>query len=230
MIAAPPVITLDGPSGAGKGTVAGLLAEALEWQFLDSGALYRLLALAACNSAQAVDDEAALVALAGDLKVRFEAVPGVEPVRVWLNGEEVSDAIRTESCAADASRIAALAGVRRSLLERQRAFRIPPGLVADGRDMGTVVFPDAGIKFFLTASAEERAHRRYKQLKEKGINVNLRNLLEEIARRDQRDQVREVAPLRPAKDAIVVDTTGRPVASVFQFVVEAVRARGLWVD
>lgn len=230
MISVAPVITLDGPSGAGKGTIARLLAEALGWRLLDSGALYRLVALAARKRALPMDHEEALEALARNLDARFEAVPGVDGVRVWLGDEEVSHTIRSESCAEEASRVAVIAGVRRGLLERQRAFRGPPGLVADGRDMGTVVFPDATIKFFLTASPEERAQRRYKQLKEKGINVNLPNLLEEIARRDQRDQVREVAPLRPAEDAIVVDTTGQPVAAVFQFVVETIRARGLRVD
>jgi CMP/dCMP kinase len=229
MIPAAPVITLDGPSGAGKGTVSRLLAEALDWRFLDSGALYRLVALAARKRALAMDDEAGVIEIAGNLDVRFETVPGVETVRVWLGDQEVSYAIRTESCADDASRIAAIAGVRRRLLARQRAFRGPPGLVADGRDMGTVVFPDAAIKFFLTATPKERAQRRYKQLKEKGIDVNLRNLLEEIARRDQRDQAREVAPLRPAEDALVVDTTGQPVAAVLQCVVETIRVRGLWV-
>lgn len=229
MIPAAPVITLDGPSGAGKGTVSRLLAELLDWRFLDSGALYRLVALAARKRALEMDDAAGVIEIAGNLDVRFETVPGVETVRVWLGDQEVSHAIRTESCADDASRIAAIAGVRRRLLARQRAFRGPPGLVADGRDMGTVVFPDAAIKFFLTATPKERAQRRYKQLKEKGIDVNLRNLLEEIARRDQRDQAREVAPLRPAEDALVVDTTGQPVAAVLQCVVETIRVRGLWV-
>lgn len=230
MTAAAPVITLDGPSGSGKGTVSQLLATALDWHLLDSGALYRLLALAARKRALAMDDEAALVEIARNLDVRFETIPEVEMVHVWLDGEEVSSAIRTESCANDASRVAAIAGVRHRLLERQRAFRGPPGLVADGRDMGTVVFPDATIKFFVTASPEERVQRRYKQLKEKGIDVNLRNLREEIARRDQRDQARGVAPLKPAEDAIVIDTTGQSVAAVFQFVVKMVKARGLWAD
>ena len=224
------MITLDGPSGSGKGTVSQLLAKALDWRLLDSGAFYRLVALAARKRALGMEDEAALVEIVRNLDVRFETIPGVEEVHAWLDGEDVSLAIRTESCANDASRIAAIACVRRQLLDRQRAFRGPPGLVADGRDMGTVVFPDATIKFFVTASPGERAQRRYNQLKEKGINVNLRSLREEIARRDQRDQAREVAPLKPAEDAIVVDTTAQPVAAVFQFVVKMIRARGLWAN
>ncbi|MGF1612897.1 MAG: (d)CMP kinase [Gammaproteobacteria bacterium] len=224
-----PVITLDGPSGAGKGTIAWLLARSLNWHLLDSGALYRLVALAARQRALAMDDEMGLAEIARHLDARFEIISSPQTMRVWLDGEDVSHTIRTESCASDASRIAAMTGVRQGLLARQRAYRTLPGLVADGRDMGTVVFPDATMKFFLTATPQERAQRRYNQLKEKGIDVNLRNLLEAIARRDQRDQARELAPLRPAEDALVVDTTAQPVTAVLQRVVESIRARGLWV-
>lgn len=222
-----PVVTIDGPGGAGKGTISQLLATRLGWHFLDSGALYRLLALAARNHSVALDNEAALEVLAAHLDVVFVAGGPGEPPRVILEGEDVSDLIRTESAGNDASKVASLPAVRAALLQRQRAFREIPGLVADGRDMGTVVFPDAQVKIFLTASPGERAQRRYNQLKEKGIDANLSSLLEEIAARDARDSERAVAPLRPAPDALVVDTTGMGIEQVLDRVLEVVREAGL---
>ena len=200
-----PVITIDGPSGSGKGTISRMLARELGFQFLDSGALYRLLAFAAQRRGIALDDESALAALSGELDIRFPA--DGEGDRVLLDGEDVGDAIRTEAAGGGASRVAALPAVREALLDRQRRFRLLPGLVADGRDMGTVVFPDAEAKIFLTASAEERARRRYKQLKEKGISVVFDDVLADIQVRDERDASRSVAPLRPAQDADLVDTS-----------------------
>lgn len=208
----PPVIAVDGPSGVGKGTLCRFLAAQLGWRLLDSGALYRLAALAAQRRHVRLDAEAPLAALAASLAVRFGAGDG-EPA-VLLDGEEVSAAIRTEACGNAASRIAALPRVRAALLQRQRDFRQPPGLVADGRDMGTVVFPDAEVKIFLTASPEERANRRYKQLREKGIDVSLSSLSEEIAERDERDAKRQAAPLRAAEDACILDTTRLSIAEV----------------
>ncbi len=202
-----PVVAIDGPSGAGKGTVSQLVAKRLGWHFLDSGALYRLVAQAARSHAITLDNVEALETLAAHLDVQFCVTDDDSPVRVVLEGEDVSAAIRSEEIGNDASRVAALPGVRAALLERQRAFRVPPGLVADGRDMGTVVFPDAEVKIFLTASAEERAQRRYKQLKEKNPNVIFNDLLKEITERDKRDTERSVAPLRPAADAVIIDTT-----------------------
>jgi len=200
-----PVITIDGPSGSGKGTISRLLARELGFHFLDSGALYRLLAFAAQRTGIALDDEPALSALSGELDIRFPA--DGEGDRVLLDGEDVGDAIRTEAAGGGASRVAALPAVREALLDRQRRFRQIPGLVADGRDMGTVVFPDAEAKIFLTASAEERARRRCKQLKEKGIPVVFENILADIQVRDERDASRSVAPLRPAEDADLVDNS-----------------------
>lgn len=196
-----PVIAIDGPSASGKGTVAQRVAEKLGYHYLDSGALYRLVALAAIRSGLNLDDEGAVAALAGSLDAGFEG--GV----IFLNGTQVTDAIRSEECGNGASRIAALPGVRDALLARQRAFRRAPGLVADGRDMGSRVFPDAALKVFLTASAEERAKRRYKQLIEKGMYGNITTLLQDIRERDERDMRRSVAPLQQCADASLVDTT-----------------------
>jgi cytidylate kinase len=213
-----PVITVDGPSGAGKGTLCRLLALRLGWHLLDSGSLYRLTALAATRRSIPLDDEVRVAAVAATLDATF-ATQGADEMRILLEGEEVTNTIRSEICGNAASRVATLPAVRAALLDRQRAFRRPPGLVADGRDMGTVVFPDADVKVFLIASAEERAARRYKQLREKGIDANLSELVEEIAERDARDAKRELAPLRPAWDAETLDTTGLSI--------EEVRARAL---
>lgn len=202
-----PVITIDGASGTGKGTVSQLLANRLGWKFLDSGALYRVLALAAQKHFVALDNEAALEVLGEHLDVQFIAQENRFP-KIILEGEDVTSIIRTEKIGNAASVIAALPAVRACLLSRQRAFREEPGLVADGRDMGTVVFPDAEFKFFLLASPEERALRRYNQLKESGISVSLEALLEELYERDKRDQERVVAPLKPAEDAISIETNG----------------------
>ena len=209
-----PVITIDGPSGAGKGTVSLRLAKQLGWHVLDSGALYRVLALAAYHQSVSLTDEAALATLATGLKVVFEGLPDLSGMQVILAGQDVSRELRTENCGTAASKIAILPTVRQALLDRQRAFRQAPGLVADGRDMGTVVFPEASIKVFLTATAEERAQRRYKQLKEKGISAKLADLMIEIAERDQRDAARAVAPLVAAADALVIDTSGVPIEEV----------------
>jgi len=216
---ATPVIAVDGPGGSGKGTVGRLVAARLGWHFLDSGSLYRLTAFAAQQRGVALDDDNAVADVAARLDVVFR---GEEPDAVEgivLEGRDVTREIRSEACGSAASRIAVRPAVRQALLERQRSFRQPPGLVADGRDMGTVVFPDAPLKVFLTASAEERANRRYKQLKQKGINVNLSRLLQEIAERDERDQRRSVAPLYPAADAIVLDSTGMGIEEVVTHVV-----------
>jgi cytidylate kinase len=216
-----PVITIDGPSGSGKGTISRLTAATLGWHFLDSGALYRLVALAATHHAVPLDDEVSLETLAAHLDVQFLAdKDGVES-RMVLEDEDVTDAIRSEECGQAASVVAALPPVRRALLQRQRAFREPPGLVADGRDMGTVVFPDAEVKVFLTASREERARRRHKQLNEKGVSVNLQHILGELAERDARDSGRSVSPLRAAADAVIIDTTRLKIEEVVSNVLAA---------
>jgi len=220
-----PVVTVDGPSGTGKGTLSLHLAQSLGWHFLDSGALYRVLALHASRAGVALTDEAGVTALALRLPVSFAAGDG-EP-RVLLELEDVTAAIRTEEGGAAASVVAALPAVREALLARQRAFRQAPGLVADGRDMGTVVFPDAAFKLFLTASPEARAERRYKQLKGKGIDVNLAALLEDIRRRDQRDEQRAVAPLQPAPDAEILDTTNLGIPEVEDRVRRLLQLRGI---
>jgi len=208
-----PVLTIDGPSGSGKGTISRAVAERLRWHFLDSGALYRAAGLAASWADADFSDAEALARIAKAVKVKIVEAPGDDP-HVFVNGVEATAEIRTETCGATASAIAAIPAVRDALVEKQRSFRAMPGLVADGRDMGTVIFPDAPYKVFLTASAEERAGRRYKQLKQKGLNVTLAALLREIVARDTRDASRSVAPLKAADDAVVIDTTGTPIEAV----------------
>lgn len=219
-----PVLTVDGPSGAGKGTVARLISNCLRWHLLDSGAIYRALALAAERARVVVGDVEVLIGLARTMTVGFQIDERGKP-QVLLDCDDVTGAIRSEACGERASQVAALPAVRCALLQCQREFRRPPGLVADGRDMGTVVFPDAIVKVYLTASVEERAHRRYKQLMEQGISGNLRPLLEEIKARDERDRTRAVSPLVPAPDAIILDTTGKPVEAVVDMILSQMRQR-----
>jgi cytidylate kinase len=221
-----PVITVDGPSGAGKGTLSHLLADALGWHFLDSGALYRVTGHACVLEGVSWEDHAAVAAVARHLDVVFTTDRNGE-VRVAYKGRDVSRDIRTEEGGRGASTVAVIPAVRAALLQRQREFCQPPGLVADGRDMGTVVFPGASLKIFLTASAEERARRRYLQLLDKGENVSLPRLLEDIEERDARDSSRSVSPLVPAEDAIVIDSSRLPISDVFTAVMEAARMRGL---
>jgi cytidylate kinase len=215
-----PVLTLDGPSGVGKGTAAMLAARQLGWHLLDSGAIYRVLGHAARERRIALDDEPGLAALALHLELDFR--PAAHLVEVFWAGQAVSQAIRSEEAGKAASRVAALPSVRQALLARQRAFRQAPGLVADGRDMGTVVFPDAMCKIFLTASAEERARRRWKQLREQGITADLAALAREIAERDARDSQRAVAPLEPARDALIIDTSALDIPAVLARIMDAV--------
>ena len=212
-----PVVTIDGPSGTGKGTIADRLAQRLGWHCLDSGALYRVLGLAAERRGLDLDVADALVPLASSMDVEFRVG------RVFLDGEDVSEAIRTETAGNCASRVAAHGAVREQLLEWQRSKAVSPGLIADGRDMGTVVFPRAPLKIFLTAQAEERAQRRYKQLKEKGLDVSLPQLVTEIRERDERDSNRSVAPLKAPLGALMVDTTSMSIDEVLEQVLEAVR-------
>ena len=215
----PPVITIDGPSGSGKGTIARRVANALGFHLLDSGALYRLTAIAAQNRGIRLDDAEAVAEIARDLDIVFaSSVDGSE--RILLSGEDVTQEVRRESTGAGASTVAAIPVVREALLERQRAFQRMPGLVADGRDMGTHVFTSAALKIFLTASAEERAKRRYKQLKDKGMDVSLAALSRDIEDRDRRDSERSVAPLKPAPDARLLDSSGLSIEHVTNTVLE----------
>ncbi|MBU1436303.1 MAG: (d)CMP kinase [Gammaproteobacteria bacterium] len=217
-----PVITIDGPGGSGKGTICRLVAQKLGWHLLDSGAIYRVLALAAIHHNIAPEDEEALQPLAAHLDVQFTCDDQCN-VKITLEGENVTHTIRTEQVGSFASKIASLPRVREALLRRQRAFRENPGLVADGRDMGTVVFPGAEVKIFLTADAQERANRRYLELKQKGHDVNIDDLLNEIQTRDERDMNRAVAPLVPAADAYLLDSTNKSIDQVLLEVLSFVK-------
>ena len=216
-----PTLTIDGPSGSGKGTISRRVAQRLGWHYLDSGALYRAVGVAAGWADIDLDDHSALVRCTFDTEIDFRDDPEGE-LRVLVNGMDATDELRTETAGAAASAIAAIPEVRAALKDRQRVFRRSPGLVADGRDMGTVIFPDAATKVFLTASADERAERRFKQLNEKGVSVTLTGLLREILARDARDAQRAVAPLRPAEDAVRIDTTGLGIEAVVERVLSLV--------
>ena len=217
-----PVLTIDGPSGSGKGTISRRVAQRLGWHYLDSGAMYRAIGVAAGWADLDLTDPDALERCASAAQIGFRDDADGE-LRVLVNGVDATDELRTETAGAAASAIAAIPEVRAALKDRQRDFRQAPGLVADGRDMGTVIFPDAAVKVFLTASAEERAERRYKQLKDKGVSVTLAGLLREILARDARDAQREVAPLRPAEDACHIDTTGLGIEAVVERVLALVK-------
>lgn len=221
----PPVLTIDGPGGSGKGTVAQIIAGRFGWSYLDSGALYRVLGLTAARRSLALDDEPALCRLADAIRIDFVPQPDGTPARVSVDGHDVSAELRTEASGELASRVAVLPDVRTALLQKQRDFRQFPGLVTDGRDMGTTVFPDAVLKVFLTASAEVRAERRYKQLKEKGFSANLSSILGEIRNRDQRDAERPVSPLKPADDAWILDCSASSIDEVVATVSARLQAR-----
>ena len=214
-----PVVTIDGPGGAGKGTVASAIAKAKGWHLLDSGALYRIIAVAGLADGIALDDAPALVEMSEGLEIVFA------DGQVRVNGANVTDAIRTEEAGNSASQVAALPPVRDAIFALQQGFRRPPGLVADGRDMGTVVFADAPVKIFLDASAEARAERRYNQLKNNGLGVNLRGLLEQIQQRDARDRERAVAPLKPAEDALIIDSTSMTIDEVVAMVMAQISSK-----
>lgn len=227
-----PVITIDGPGGSGKGTVGQRLAWQFGWEFLDSGALYRLVGLSALNRDVKLDSVKEIANIARNLPAQFavkEGDHGTESI-ILLEDQDVSSKLRTEECASAASQVAQYDEVRQALLERQRAFRVEPGLVADGRDMGTVVFPDAQLKVFLTASAEIRAERRFKQLKTKGMDASLSAILADIQARDYRDTHRSVSPLVPADDAVILDTTSMTVDDVEQKVLELAKSRFLQLN
>ena len=217
------VITIDGPGGSGKGTIAHRLADSLGWHCLDSGALYRIVAVAGAARGLALDDEPELIELANRLQIRFDSE------HIWVDGDDLAQAIRGEVAGAGASQVGALPDLRAALLQRQRDFAVEPGLVADGRDMGTVVFTDAPLKIYLTASAEERAQRRYNQLINKGQSVSLPSLLKDICARDDRDMNRAAAPLRPAPDAVVIDSTQMNIDEVMKVVLDLAAQRGLIV-
>jgi len=216
-----PVITIDGPSGSGKGTISRYLAEELGWHHLDSGALYRLLAYAALQESVALDDAAALAGLVVRLQQRYR-LPTRRNPGILLDGEDVGEALRSEACGNAASRVAALPEVRQALLQWQRHYRQSPGLVADGRDMGTVIFPDADLKLYLVARPEVRALRRYNQLKEKGIEMDLAELVAAVEARDRRDSARQASPLKPAEDALVVDNSDLDESETLRLVLDAV--------
>lgn len=211
-----PVLTIDGPSGSGKGTIGQVLAQKLGWHFLDSGALYRSLGFAVWRQGIDLADKVTLMRVAGELNIHFVLKKDGSSVAVMLNGEDVGDELRTEEGGRRASQLAAIPEVRQALLQKQHDFRQPPGLVADGRDMGTTVFPDAILKIYLTATPEVRAQRRYKQLKEKGFDANLRQLLDEIRERDTRDAGRKASPLKPAEDACILDTSLLDITGVVE--------------
>lgn len=219
-----PIITLDGPSGTGKGTICHLLAKHLQWHMLDSGAIYRVLAYAARKRGIETNQVDALVDLAKSLDLHFKSSIDSEP-QVILDNENVHQAIRSEQCGQDASQIAVIPEVREALLERQRDFAKAPGLVTDGRDMGTVVFPNAILKLYLYANQEERAKRRYLQLKDSGINVSLAQVVEELVKRDTRDTARTHAPLKPADDAVLIDTTGLNIVQVTEIILKLIKER-----
>jgi cytidylate kinase len=223
MTAKVPVLTIDGPSGSGKGTISRGVALRLGWHYLDSGAIYRAVGQAAAWEGVDLGDQEALAACAARTQIRFETQGEGEP-HVLVNGKDATRLLHTETAGALASAIAAYPPVRAALVDLQKGFRRPPGLVADGRDMGTIIFPDAAYKVFLTASAAERARRRYKQLKDKGVSANLDSLLHEIAARDERDAGRAVAPLKPAADAVILDSTGMPITEVIERVLAVLPA------
>ena len=219
-----PVLTLDGPSGVGKGTVASIIAQKLDWHLLDSGAIYRSFAISVRNRKIKINDINGLLTLADILDLRFELVPNQRSLKVYLDNVEVSAELRTEKTAELASKLAMIGLLRKSLQIKQQQFKRPPGLVADGRDMGTVVFPDAPFKVFLTAEVEERAKRRLKQLQETGITGNISHTLAEVQKRDERDANRQHSPLRPAKDALVIDTTNLSINEVITKVMALIKA------
>jgi cytidylate kinase len=221
-----PIVTIDGPSGSGKGTISRLMHKELGWHYLDSGALYRILAFSAESKGMSFVEEAALAELAKSLQIQFIEIPNSEHIGVYLDQHEITTQIRTEEMGEKASKVAAFPSVREALVMRQRAFLQPPGLIADGRDMGTVIFPEADLKIFLEASLEERAERRFNQLKKSGVHANLQSLFSELSQRDARDRQRVVCPLKPAQDAVIVDTTGMPIEEVLSVVRREFREKG----